>query len=70
MVFWKPTRKVLLNIPDELLVEVDEAANQNFMSRSEYIRRVLHEKVHGKYPKAIERAEEDNFARFADLNDS
>ena len=34
-------RKVSLSLPEELLKRVDEAANKNKMSRSEFITRIL-----------------------------
>lgn len=63
-------RKVLLELPDELLIEVDEAAKRELMYRAEYIRYVLKKEVHGKYPQAIEAAVADDPARLLDLDDS
>ena len=70
MVLWKQLRDIHLLIPEELLCEIDAAANQRYMSRSDYIRYVLHEKVTGKYNKAIAEAEEKDPTRFLDMNDS
>jgi metal-responsive CopG/Arc/MetJ family transcriptional regulator len=70
MVLWRPTRKVLLAIPEELLIEVDEAAKEKYMSRSQYIRYVLDKAVGGKYPTAVKRATAEDPTRFLDLDDS
>lgn len=45
MVMWKMVRNINLALPEELLAEVDEAAKRHFMSRSEYIRAVLHKAI-------------------------
>ncbi len=41
MVLWKVLRNISLALPEELLAEVDEAANADYTSRSEYIRQTL-----------------------------
>ncbi len=70
MVLWKPIRNILLAVPEELLVEVDEAAKSKYMSRSEYIRYVLHKETGGKYPGVINRTAKEDPTRFLDLDDS
>jgi metal-responsive CopG/Arc/MetJ family transcriptional regulator len=45
MVIWKLTRNISLCLPEELLVELDQAAIAGYMSRSEYIRQILHREV-------------------------
>jgi Arc/MetJ-type ribon-helix-helix transcriptional regulator len=45
MVMWKVTRNISLCLPEELLVEIDEAAKAGYMSRSDYIRQILHREV-------------------------
>ena len=51
MVLWKQIRNISLALPEELLVEVDEAAKAHYMSRSEYIRAVLHKAILKRDPK-------------------
>lgn len=63
-------RKILLTIPEELLVEVDEGAKAEYMSRTEYIRFVLKKEVGGKYPDKIRELAKEDFTRFLDLDDS
>ena len=45
MVLWKHTRNINLALPEELLAEIDEAAKQNYMSRTAYIRQVLNNAI-------------------------
>lgn len=45
MVLWKQTRNINLALPEELLAEIDEAAKQNYMSRTAYIRQTLHKAI-------------------------
>ena len=70
MVLWRPTKNINLSLPEELLVEVDEAAKAKYMSRTEYIRYVLHKEVGGKYPEKIHEIAEQDPTRFLDLDDS
>ena len=70
MVLWRPTRYINLYIPEELLVEVDEAAKEKYMSRSGYIRYVLHKEIGGKYPEKIKEIEGKEPTKFLDLDDS
>jgi len=70
MVLWRPARNINLALPEELLVEVDEAAKALYMSRTQYIRLVLHKQVGGKYPDKIKELTKEDFTRFADLDDS
>jgi metal-responsive CopG/Arc/MetJ family transcriptional regulator len=70
MVLWRPTKNINLSLPEELLVEVDEAAKSKYMSRTEYIRYVLHQEVGGQYPKKIQEVAERDPTRFLDLDDS
>lgn len=70
MTIWRPMRKILLAIPEELLVEVDEGAKAEDTSRSEYIRQVLRKEVGGKYPNKIREIIVEDPTRFADLDDS
>ena len=70
MVFWRPTRHINLALAEDLLVEVDEAAKELNMSRSAYIRYVLHKQVGGCYPKKIEQLTKEDPTRFLDLDDS
>ena len=51
MVIWKMMRNINLYLPEELLVELDEAAKQNYMSRTAYIRRVLQRAVEKREPR-------------------
>jgi metal-responsive CopG/Arc/MetJ family transcriptional regulator len=70
MVLWLPTRNINFSVPEELLIEIDEAAKRKYMSRTEYIRFILHNEVGGQYPEAIHQALKDNPARLLDLDDS
>jgi metal-responsive CopG/Arc/MetJ family transcriptional regulator len=70
MVLWRPTKNINLSLPEELLVEVDEAAKSKYMSRTEYIRYVLRQEVGGQYPKKIQEVAERDPTRFLDLDDS
>lgn len=51
MVLWKFTRNINLLLSEELLAEVDEAAKQNLMSRSEYIRFTLRKAITKRDPE-------------------
>jgi metal-responsive CopG/Arc/MetJ family transcriptional regulator len=62
--------RILLAIPEELLVEVDEGAKEQYLSRSEYIRQVLRKEVGGQYPDKIREIDKAEPTRFADLDDS
>ena len=70
MVLWISTKNILLALPEELVVEVDEAAKLKYMSRSEYIRYVLHKEVGGQYPEAVNRVHRQDPTRLLDLDDS
>jgi metal-responsive CopG/Arc/MetJ family transcriptional regulator len=70
MVLWRPTKNINFSIPEELLIEVDEAAKAHYMSRTEYIRHVLHKEVSGRYPQVVTRVVRENPSRFLDLDDS
>lgn len=70
MVLWNPTRKILLALPEELLVDIDEAAKQIYMSRSEYIRHVLYAAVHDKGRKRKDDMLREEPWRFSHLDDS
>lgn len=70
MVLWKLTRNILLALPEELLIEVDEAAKLSYMSRSEYIRYVLHKEVGGQHTEAVDRVVRQAPERLLDLDDS
>lgn len=65
-------RTVYVALPERLLVEVDEAAKEQYMSRSEYIRKVLRDAVAPRNEEAVKRAREDDpfDPRFIDLDDS
>lgn len=70
MTIWRPMIKILISLPEDLLVEIDEGAKANVMSRTEYIRQVLKEEVGGTYPEKIREIRLEDPARFADLDDS
>jgi metal-responsive CopG/Arc/MetJ family transcriptional regulator len=70
MTLWRPMRDIHLAMPEELLVEIDEAAKESYMSRSEYIRHIMKKEVAGKYPNVIDKAMREDMTRFADLDDS
>jgi Arc/MetJ-type ribon-helix-helix transcriptional regulator len=50
VVLWKPTSNINLALPEELLADIDEAAKQNYMSRTAYIRQVLHKAISERGP--------------------
>ena len=52
---WYPTKIISLAIPEDLLMDVDEAAKKQYMSRSEYIRFVLHKEVPEQKIKPIKK---------------
>lgn len=70
MTIWRPMRKILISLPEDLIVEIDEGAKRNIMSRTEYIRQILKEEVSGKYPDKIREIDLKDPTRFADLDDS
>ena len=70
MTIWRPMIKILISLPEDLLVEIDEGAKRNIMSRTEYIRQILKEEVGGAYPGKIREIELAEPTRFADLDDS
>lgn len=45
MTLWKLTRNIHLALPEELLVEIDEAAKSMYMCRAEYIRFILRKEI-------------------------
>jgi metal-responsive CopG/Arc/MetJ family transcriptional regulator len=70
MTLWKNVRDIHLMIPEELLAEIDAAALEQYMSRSEFMRRTLHEAVGGKFPNAIRQESAVEPTRFLDTSDS
>jgi metal-responsive CopG/Arc/MetJ family transcriptional regulator len=70
MTLWRPTKNINLSLPEELIIEVDEAAKSKYMSRTEYIRYVLHKEVGGQYPEAVDRVARTEPQRLLDLDDS
>jgi metal-responsive CopG/Arc/MetJ family transcriptional regulator len=69
MVLWKRTRNINLALPEELLVEIDEAAKQNYMSRTAYIRQVLHKAILKRDSRTMYKPTGDELWRY-DLDDS
>jgi metal-responsive CopG/Arc/MetJ family transcriptional regulator len=51
MVIWKMMRNINLYLPEELLVEIDEAAKRYYMSRSAYIRHILSKAIEKRDPR-------------------
>ncbi len=51
MTIWKMMRNINIYLPEELLAEIDEAAKQNYMSRSAYIRSTLHKTILKRDPQ-------------------
>jgi metal-responsive CopG/Arc/MetJ family transcriptional regulator len=75
MTIWKPMRRLVISLPEELVVNLDEAAKDYYMSRSEYIRLELRKSVLAHYDRQKKRSihipqglEDD--PRFFDLDDS
>jgi Arc/MetJ-type ribon-helix-helix transcriptional regulator len=69
VVIWKLTRNINLLLPEELLVEIDEAAKQNLTSRSEYIRVTLRKAIAKRQPDTKYRARGNEAWRY-DVDDS
>lgn len=70
MVMWKLTRNISLCLPEELLVEIDEAAKAGYMSRSEYVRQILHREVIRLQAKPHHKPPQIDFWKTLDLDDS
>lgn len=70
MVMWKLTRNISLCLPEELLVEMDDAAKRSFMSRSEYIRQVINRHVVELRKSPYYQTPQVELWRFADTDDS
>jgi metal-responsive CopG/Arc/MetJ family transcriptional regulator len=69
MVLWKQTRNINLALPEELLVEIDEAAKHHHMSRTAYIRLVLGQAISKIEPDKRYKMRGDEPWRY-DLDDS
>ncbi|HXR49569.1 MAG TPA: hypothetical protein VN778_00900 [Verrucomicrobiae bacterium] len=69
MTYWYPRQNINLVLPIKLLIEVEEAATEHHMSRTDYIRHVLEKAVSGKYPEALEQARKNNPLKFYNLSD-
>ena len=70
MTIWRPMRKILISLPEDLIVEIEEGAKRNMMCRTEYIRQILREEVSGTYPDKLREIELVEPTKFADLDDS
>jgi metal-responsive CopG/Arc/MetJ family transcriptional regulator len=69
MTIWKMMRNINLCLPEELLAEIDEAAKQNFMSRSAYIRLALQHVILKRNPQRRYKPKGNEPWRY-DLDDS
>lgn len=72
MTYWRPMRNICLALPEELILEIDEAARDTWLCRTEYIRRVLLKAVSERNSKIIEKMRRENHLdpRLLDLDDS
>lgn len=60
--------KVMISMPDELLAEIDTAAQRRSMSRSEFIRESAKREMQRRDPEAMRRAIEELRADFAEVS--
>jgi metal-responsive CopG/Arc/MetJ family transcriptional regulator len=60
MTIWKSMRTICLYLPEELIVEVDAAAAEEYLCRAEYIRRVLRAAAKERNFKAVEKLRKQN----------
>jgi metal-responsive CopG/Arc/MetJ family transcriptional regulator len=71
-------RRLTLALPEELIINLDEAAKTYYMSRSEYVRLELHKAVAAHYERQKQNRERtdnlpqglENDPRIFDLDDS
>lgn len=69
-------RRIVISLPEELIINLDEAAKDYYMSRSEYIRLELHKAVVAHYDRSDGRRKKmlpqglENDPRIFDLDDS
>lgn len=69
-------KRINLALPEELFINLDEAAKAYYMSRSEYIRLVLHKAVVEHYGQQMKRRDRnlprglENDPRIFDVDDS
>jgi len=63
------TRNINLSLPEELLAEIDEAAKQQYLSRTAYIRKVLQAAIDKRDPNNKYKPN-GNEAWLYDLDDS
>ncbi len=75
MVIWKPMRRFTIALPEELVINLDEAAKDYYMSRSEYIRLELRKAVQAHHERQRKMTSNipqglENDPRFFDLDDS
>lgn len=72
MTIWRPMRNILLALPEELIIELDEAAKSKWLSRSECIREILVNDLAKKDTEYTDWLKRHNPAdpRFLDLDDS
>jgi metal-responsive CopG/Arc/MetJ family transcriptional regulator len=78
MVIWKKMKRFTLALPEELMINLDGAAKDYYMSRSEYIRLELHKAVVAHYERQKANKEHidtlpqglENDPRIFDVDDS
>lgn len=56
MTMWYYTRKILLELPEELLIYIDEEANRRRTSRSDCMRQLLREAIADNPPELSHKA--------------
>ena len=59
MVLKFETRKIIINLPAELLARIDEAAKLEWTSRTDYIRRVMTKELQEKSVEELRQAQID-----------
>lgn len=72
MAYWRPLKYISLGLPADLMIEIDEAAKDAWLSRTEYIRRLLIRDMSKRQTDLIEKLLRENplDPRLLDLDDS
>ena len=72
MTYWRPLRYISLGLPETLILAIDEGAKDSWLSRTEYVRRILLKEMSKRESEVIERLRRENplDPRLLDLDDS
>lgn len=69
---WKDLQQLHVLIPRQLIFELDEAAKHEYMSRSEFVRRILIKKINeisSKSTNLLKHASNEDLISFLDVDD-